>query len=92
MKKMTVSFLLITVTFFMLAYPFTAAADSGTSDSITSENATMDDMPEFLRPSVEWVYHQRMIPEGTPGYPNLIFDQIICRKWNASLRGALAVA
>ena len=43
---------------------------------LPSSNITLDDMPESLKESVEWVYYNRMVDEGTPEWTNLIFDQI----------------
>jgi len=47
------------------------AADSGVSIS-----AVLSDMPSELRSSIEWVYTNRMIKEGSVNRKNLIYDQI----------------
>lgn len=39
-------------------------------------NLTLEDMPEAYQSSIEWVWNNRMIKEGTPNFKNLIFDQI----------------
>lgn len=48
--------------------------------SQTAIAASLSDMPEALRPSIEWVYNNRMLKENSVGRKNLIFDQIFAGK------------
>lgn len=45
-----------------------------------SLQAALDSMPTALRPSVEWVYTNRMLVEDSVSRKNLIFDQIYAGK------------
>ncbi|GAA0137441.1 hypothetical protein YSY43_42820 [Paenibacillus sp. YSY-4.3] len=42
--------------------------------------ASLSDMPAALRPSIEWVYNNRMLKENSVGRKNLIYDQIFAGK------------
>jgi hypothetical protein len=50
------------------------------SDSSASKKLTVADMPSNYKTSIEWVYNNRMLKEGTPKWRNLIFDQIYAGK------------
>ncbi|MDU5950728.1 MAG: dockerin, partial [Paenibacillus macerans] len=62
----------------------TALAETPQSSAITqseaSIQASLSDMPASLRPSIEWVYKNRMLKENSVGRKNLIFDQIFAGK------------
>ncbi|CAM4503361.1 dockerin [Paenibacillus macerans] len=72
----------------MLTVPLTgtatALAETPQSSAITqseeSIQASLSDMPASLRPSIEWVYKNRMLKENSVGRKNLIFDQIFAGK------------
>lgn len=73
MKKKILSFLmLLMITSFMLSNQLVSAATT----TSTLSGDTVDDMPEDYQSSIEWVWNNRMMDEGTPDYKNLIFDQI----------------
>jgi hypothetical protein len=55
-----------------------AALNAGTANGAT--NLTVADMPSNIKPSVEWVWNNRMLKEGSTNRKNLIFDQIYAGK------------
>jgi hypothetical protein len=62
--------LIIIFTSFMFNNNFVVTAAS------SSSNLTLEDMPEAYQSSIEWVWNNRMMKEGTPNFKNLIYDQI----------------
>ncbi|MDS0527543.1 discoidin domain-containing protein [Clostridium sp. SHJSY1] len=63
----------------------TLSSTGSTSFATTTLNAsktslTLSDMPSNLKSSIEWVWNNRMIKEGSTTRKNLIFDQIYAGK------------
>ncbi|MEC0181057.1 discoidin domain-containing protein [Paenibacillus peoriae] len=60
-------------------------------------DSTLADMPAYLKSSVEWVWKNRMLTEGSTNRKNIIFDQIFAGKgtlnyvvrWQSSKRVTL---
>lgn len=46
-------------------------------EKVSANELKESDMPQYLRESIEWVYNNRMVKEGSVNLKNLIFDQII---------------
>lgn len=42
----------------------------------TTSDLTVNDMPTYLKSSIEWVWNNRILKENTTSRQNLIFDQI----------------
>jgi len=59
-----------------------AASDLESTSDIESTNINLAaaDIPAKFKPSVEWVWKNRMVKEGSTNRKNLIFDQIYAGK------------
>lgn len=58
----------------------TTSKTSTTSSSKSSSSITLANMPSNLKTSIEWVWTNRMVKEGSTERKNLIFDQIYAGK------------
>lgn len=61
---------------------FVSADSHLNGDSVVAATAdsTLADMPAYLKSSVEWVWKNRMLTEGSTARKNTIFDQIFAGK------------
>ncbi len=75
LRKKSVLFILLS-----LVMIFSSIACNTLTAAAASSDLTLDDMPQSFKASIEWVYTNRMVKEGTPSYKNLIFDQIYAGK------------
>ncbi|WP_025685551.1 discoidin domain-containing protein [Paenibacillus maysiensis] len=59
-----------------------SAASLGNGNAVVAAkgDSTLADMPAYLKSSVEWVWKNRMLTEGSTNRKNLIFDQIFAGK------------
>jgi hypothetical protein len=53
-----------------------ASAENGSAVAAATGDSTLADMPAYLKSSVEWVWKNRMLTEGSTARNNTIFDQI----------------
>lgn len=76
MKKIASYLILLAIVFTSFTFNNNLIAAAAISSNTSSTTITFGDMPEAYQTSIEWVYNNRMVKEGTPSYKNLIFDQI----------------
>ncbi|MFK4301649.1 hypothetical protein ABH892_001751 [Paenibacillus sp. RC254] len=53
-----------------------ASSENGSVAVAATGDSTLADMPAYLKSSVEWVWKNRMLTEGSTARNNTIFDQI----------------